>query len=90
MSAIDKFLNQQWETDEPSGDLGTWKHINEFKYRYEAAAFTCNHDDHSTCVSILQSMGFNKDEIDKLVEWLKGNGGFCDCEVGLNVLRRHC
>jgi len=35
--------------------------------------------------AILQSMGFAQNEISKSLEFFESRGGFCDCEIVLNV-----
>jgi hypothetical protein len=34
---------------------------------------------------ILDEMGLTGDEVEESIEYLRANGGFCDCEVLLNV-----
>ena len=43
-------------------------------------------DDHSTSISTLKSMGYEKDEIDEILKWFNENGGYCDCEASINIL----
>jgi len=88
MTTVEKFLNEVWVSDELE-KVGAWKHIHEFADRYDSTEFDCIHD-HSTCIAILQSMDYEQDEIDEILEWFEDNGGYCDCEVGLNVLTRYC
>ena len=88
MTSVEKFLNEQWE-DEEVEDVGAWKHIDEFELRYDSIESDCQHD-HTKSISILQSMGYEKQEIDEVLEWFRENGGYCDCEVSLNVLIRYC
>ena len=48
---------------------------------------TCQ-GNHAKSISILNSMGYNEDEIGEMIDWFIENGGHCDCEVNLNVIRR--
>ena len=85
MTSVDKFLNGEWEIDEEVEGVDLWKHIHEFTHRYDCLVTDCQ-GDHSRSISILQSMGYQNDEIDEVLEWFKENGGYCDCEVGMNIL----
>ena len=87
MTTVEKFLKEEWEIDEQVEEVDSWKHIHEFAHRYENLE-SDRKDDHSLCISILQSMGYQKEEIDELIRWFEDNGGYCDYEVGWNVLSR--
>ena len=89
MTIIDKFLNEVWVIGEKVDGAETKKHLEEFEDRLYSIESDCQ-DDHSASISILKSMGYEEDEIEEIIEWFKENGGFCDCEVVMNVLRRYC
>jgi hypothetical protein len=46
---------------------------------------TCNHTMDGT-KAILKDMGYSEAEVDEICEWFEYNGGYCDCEVFLNVV----
>ena len=81
MKVIDKFLNEEWEEGK--------RHIEEFEDRLYNIESECQ-DGHSGSISVLKSMDYGEDEIEEIIEWFKKNDGFCDCEVGMNVLMRYC
>jgi hypothetical protein len=45
----------------------------------------CCHHDHRFARRILARMGLDRAEVAASVEWFELHGGFCDCEVLLNV-----
>jgi hypothetical protein len=67
-------------------DLMTYDHPRwpEFADRILSAT-RCNGDLRRTR-RILRDMGMERDWLDATTEWLHQHGGFCDCEVGLNVV----
>jgi hypothetical protein len=52
------------------------------------AVWDCNGDKNrpSTC-AILADMGFTADQIASSLSYFESNGGYCDCEIILNVDR---
>jgi hypothetical protein len=88
MKSIDKFLKEEWEIDGKLDGIDSWKHIHEFAFRYEDIESTCE-GDHARSISILESMDYDKEEIDEIIEWFKEEGGHCDCEVNFNVVMNH-
>lgn len=95
MKSYEKFLNETWGSDLEIWDQDAnsnvtmeWRHLHEFALRYELIEITCEHD-HVKSISILDSMGYEKDEIDETIEWFNEEGGHCDCEVYLNVISPH-
>jgi|APFre7841882654_1041346.scaffolds.fasta_scaffold150741_2 hypothetical protein len=48
---------------------------------------TCNHTlDGSK--AILEQLGYRNTEVGEICRWFELNGGYCDCEVILNVVMR--
>ena len=62
--------------------------IDDFTNRLEDVNSDCD-DGHTMSISILKSMGYGEDEINEIIEWFKENGGYCDCEVYINVLLKY-
>ncbi len=48
-------------------------------------AWDCRHD-LQHCTHILDQMGLSVGEVKKLLSFFKRNGGYCDCEVMMNVV----
>jgi hypothetical protein len=46
--------------------------------------FNCNGDFSKTEI-ILEEMGFNEEQIDRSLQYFSNHGGYCDCEILLNV-----
>ncbi|MGG9961150.1 DUF2695 domain-containing protein [Ferruginibacter sp. SUN106] len=46
---------------------------------------TDNECDHTLILSVRFLQSFKLDNIEAIAEWLKENGGYCDCEVLANV-----
>jgi hypothetical protein len=47
----------------------------------------CN-DTLDSSKAILKNMGYSDNEIGEICQWFELNGGYCDCEVVMNVVMR--
>jgi hypothetical protein len=54
-------------------------------FNYLDEQLTENNCDHSLKISIKFLQSLNLDNVEVIVEWLKENGGYCDCEALANV-----
>ncbi len=77
------FKKKPAETAPPSGDppisYDDLKAL--FEYLGRPNPPPCDHT-HKECVGFLRE---RKLPVDKTLDWLRANGGFCDCEVIFNV-----
>jgi len=85
MDIIDRFLNEDWDEPYDTESFSSWKHFHEFGFRYHEDNKECQGNHTRTCF-ILNSMGYNEDDITEMLDWFRENGRFCDCEVYLNVI----
>ncbi|MHC4153029.1 MAG: DUF2695 domain-containing protein [Planctomycetota bacterium] len=74
---VEKFLYETWGPDED------WTHWYEFEKRYEDVE-ECDHTLNNS-KKILKDMGYSDTEIEVMCAWFREKGGYCDCEVYLNV-----
>lgn len=78
--AVEKLLETQWNSEDSDHT-----HWDEFVDRFEELDYECDHTfNHSK--KILQDMGYSDSEIEVICEWFGEKGGYCDCEVHLNVI----
>ncbi len=59
-------------------------------FRYDEAGELCWDCDSSEiiyAVRILQLMGFDQDSIHASLDYYRDHGGFCDCEILINIAR---
>lgn len=83
-TAVDKLLKTKWDSED--SDTTHWElfvdRLLELDSKYE-----CDNTLKSS-KQTLMDLGYSDTEIEDIVEWIEEHGGYCDCEVLINVVSR--